>query len=216
MWAGPGRACCIPPLVGCMRGRPGLQGPASQLTLTFLLPCAAGHAGRRGGRGSRQALLACVLGRALGHILSLHAVVELQQLLPQQVGSCLHTMHICVSKKNDACKELSDAAEGSLLAAERMRQALPKKLRARPRHEICFQVFTFARHMSNLPQAGLCPSVGVAEAEPASAGPSQESGSTAAATNRSSSRQQGEGKEYSANMTSKMYQHHVYMCKTAR
>ena len=130
--------------------------------------------------------------------------------------SCHHTMHICGSTETDACNDLSDAAEGILLAAERMRPALPKKLGATPRHKLCFQVFRFAKQMSNLPQAGLCPSVGVAEAEPASAGPPQESGSAAAATNRRSSRQQGEGEEYSANMTSKLYQHHVYMCKTAQ
>ena len=72
---------------GHMAGRPGLLGSAHQFTLTPLLSCVAGRAGRRGGRGTRQALLACALGRALGRALRLHAVAELHQLLPQQVGS---------------------------------------------------------------------------------------------------------------------------------
>lgn len=91
-------------------------------SLTPLLPCAAGHAGHRGGTGTRQALLGCVLGRALGRVLSLHAVVEVHQLLPQQVGSCHHTVHLYVSTEGDACKDLFDAAEDVLLAAERMCQ----------------------------------------------------------------------------------------------
>ena len=46
-----------------------------------------------------------MLGRALGRALRLHVAVELQQMLPQQVGPRLLTMHVCVSTEVDACQD---------------------------------------------------------------------------------------------------------------